>query len=306
MKSLFALLLFFSFNNASAFETQVVFKNHLSFTANSLESIDRQNEKFSAEVTDSQLQSLIISTVQKTIQLLPARYLPPRLTVSVERDALFTKTGKNAEKIPLSMVLTFQIPTKNEIRYSDFELQGHPEAARTIIAHETGHMLIEWACRSVGVTKPTDSSVQSSHWVGSIYEGVADYISATVNNTTVIGAPGAWYARDILKFKTLDEAHRGSVSTLKLVEQGFASEGLIPRYQTYVDLLAEFKKEASDSTVGDSYVEAPWLAGQLWELNRIYGSIRVFGAVLEIAVSGEKFTDPEIFLGDVKQILSMR
>lgn len=306
IKFLFMISLVFSADIASAFDVKVVFKNNLSFTADSLESMNRQNETFSTENTDPQLESLILSTVEKTVQLLPTRYLPPSLTINVERNALFTKPGKVAEQIPLSMVFTVQIPTKNEVKYSDFEMQNHPEATRTIIAHETGHMLIEWACRSAGVTKPTDRTVQSSHWVGSIYEGVADYISATVNNTTVIGTPGAWYSRDILKFDNLEEAHKGSASTIKLVEQGWIQAGLIPRYQTYVDTIAEFKNEAPDDTVGDSYVEAPWLAGQLWKLNKIYGSKLVFDSILTIAVSGKKFANPELFLHDVKSSLKQK
>lgn len=288
---------------AFAFTIKVIFRHELSFTAESLEARTRQNESFDEQNTDPQLESLILATVSQTVKLLPPRYLPPLLTFNVERSALFTKTRKAPELIPLSMVLTSQIPTKNEIRYSDYEMRTHPEAARTIIAHETGHMLIEWACRAEGVTKPTDSTVQSSHWAGSIYEGVADYISATVNNTTIIGTPGAWYARDILKFDTLDAAHKGSISTVTLVEQGWTESGLIPRYQTYVDLVRDFKKQASEDTVGDSYVEAPWLAGQFWKLNAVYGSESVFASILKLAVSGKKFISPEPFLNDVKLAL---
>lgn len=303
IRYLWLTILMFGAATASAFEARVVFKNNLAFTAPSVASLDRRDETYSTENTDPELESLILSTVQKTATLLPARYLPPRLTIHIERDALYTKPDHAAEQIPLSMVFTTQVPTRNEIRYSDFEMRDRPEATRTIVAHEVGHMLIEWACRAVGVTKPTDATVQSSHWVGSVYEGVADYIGAVVSGTTIIGSPGAWYSRDILQFDTLAEARQGRVPTLRLVEEGWTQAGLIPRYSTYVDLIAEFKKEASDDTVGDAYVEGPWLAGQLWRLGEAEGFKKVFDVILEIAVSGRQYTDPEVFLADVTSAL---
>ena len=300
----FSLALFIS-SWSLAFQVKIVTKQNLSFTAESADSIERTDEKFQVIANDPQIEKLIRLAVQDTVKLLPSQYLPPQLTVNIEDSATFTDLKGNSEKIPLSLIFSIQIPARIEIQFTEFEIKGNTRAIATIVSHETGHMLIEWACRSKGITKADQPFL--SHLGGSIYEGIADYVSATVNHTSMIGGAPSWFSRDILRFKTVDEARAYKENSVETVEQGLMAEGLIPQYHTYTNMIESLKAElAEDPTYKDPYLEGTWLAGQLWLLNQTQGVQKVFDAVLVVASSGEKIGDPQIFLSEVRSHLNLK
>ena len=281
-----------------AMEITVVKRTNFTFQADSIGAIDRTKESYSSSPVDPHLENLIKTTIRNTVKLLPTKYLPKRLTVNVESRGVFTAPGKRGEALPLSLVLTTQLPAKDQIRFSNYEIKNDSYSVQTVLAHETGHMLIEWACRKEGVTPPNQTFL--SHWSKPIYEGVADYISATVNNTTIIGSSTAWFHRDILQYNSLAAAKNPALSIADVAEQGLTSVGLIPRFGSYRDWIDGVRKILTQLDMKDPYAEGTWLAGQLWKLNDTYGAQTVFNAVLAIAITGEKFDDEQIFLDMVE------
>lgn len=162
---------------------------------------------------------------------------------------------------------------------------------------------MEWACRATGITQPNETM---SHWSGAIYEGVADYIAATVNDTNLIGGKDQWFTRDILQFQTLDEAMHSQITSIDIVENGLTAAGFIPQYRTYTEMIAEFKNEIIKiPDYQDSYVIGSWLAGQLWQLDKATSQAEVFEAILAVAITGKKIDNPQVFLKMVKTQLAI-
>jgi hypothetical protein len=282
------------------FEVKVIQKQNLTYRSVNLGSSLRGHESYTEKAAPPKLNQLIVSVVKITARLLPSKFLPKTLIINIEEEALFSKNGSVFERIPLSLIFTAQVPLKNQIRFSNYEIKNCAQCIRTILAHETGHLLMEWVGRGSGVLK-LDQTMHTI-WSGSIYEGVADYISAIVNQTTDIGARGAWFGRNILQYKTLEEAQAQSTNTLQVVEAAFKMSGLIPRYRSYSDMISEMKSEWPAAGYRDPYIEGSWLAGELWRLSQVKGSRAVFGSIVHIASKGQRFSDPREFLKAVVKL----
>lgn len=305
MRSLFLLLSLLGSVRAFPFEINVVEHKKLELSAKDLLQLNRAGTQFTSVPVEAKLKNKIISVIKNTVQLLPPRYLPHDLEIALERTAVVTSPDEFNEEIPLSLFLTTQVPLKNQIRFSDYEIQNDDEAIRTILSHETGHMLIEWALHAEKILR-TD---QTAHviWSGAIYEGVADYVSATVNNSSHIMGTSKWYSRDISRFKTITEAKNFNENSLQIVEDGLKSENFIPRYKTYTKMIAALKIDLEGvANFSDPYIVGTWLAGQLWNLNKTYGSKKVFATVLAVTISGKKFKDADIFFSEIESQLKQK
>jgi hypothetical protein len=306
MRIALTMLLFLLCSSVFAFQVNITTRNNLKFQASSLEASQRTQEVFDIGQTDPNYKMLIKKSIESVVSLFPSQYLPPSITVNIESQAVYINSKGMNDMIPMSVFLSTQISGKNQIRLCDYEIKNNPEAIRTLLAHETGHIIIEWAWRFSG----TFSSGQMSNWIWtkSIFEGVADYLSATVNNTTLIGGGNKfWYGRNILMFATYEDAKKRSlINTIQDVKFGLYNEGLL-KYKTYRSLIQEFEIELHDTPfIPDPNAEGSWLAGQLWMLNIKYGKRRVIDAILKIAFTGIKKSDVEEFFKEVESYLVVR
>lgn len=303
MRALILTMLCLIGHQSFALHVDVVTRDHLKFQASSIEASSRFKESFDVGQTDPEYQKLIVKSVQDVAAFLPSKYQQAAITINLESNAEFTDSKSTTEQIPMSVLLSTQLFGKNQIRICDHEIRNNPDAVKTLISHEMGHIIIEWAWRASGVV-PADK-LSNWLWTKSIYEGVADYLSATANDTTKIGGGSKnWYGRDILKYPTRDEAQRQTLlSTAAQIKFGLKIEGLL-KYKTYSSLINDIETELKEKPLmPDSNAEGSWLAGRLWLLNSKYGKQRVIDAVLKIALEGQKHEDIQVFLKEVKSTL---
>lgn len=274
---------------------KVTFKNNISFGADGLAG-PRLDEVFSSNSAPKDLTELTVKTIEEEIKLLPPEFHSVPITIFFEVQATLRFADGFTQDTPLSVLTSMQNPLENSIRLGIYEVRNDPVSVRSILAHEMGHMLVEWASRQTGVT-PTEQLLFSA-WSKGIYEGVADFISSAVTRSTLIGSNTSWFHRDILKYlgSTLQQTQTDRLS-LKMAESGLPSINLVPQYRAYREWLDWLKGAFQDPAVIDPYAQGDWLAGELWKRsdNGRCANL-VVTQIIRMGAGGTKFDDPNQFL----------
>lgn len=258
---------------------------------------DRSNEKFDAEEVDPNFKAAAEGVLAKSLQFLPLKYWPLQLTIVHESKALVRSPLENGS-IPISVINSYQRPIESMIQLGMFELEEDLDGYKRTLAHEIGHMLVEWASRSAGST-PADAP-RISFWHQSVYEGVGDYFETVLNGPSL--GDTRWYVRDAFRFSSLEEALQTQENTAATAERGFSKSGLIA-HPLYLDWLEKVKAYI-DSLSGDPYMAGSWLAGQLFKLGERASHKQVADRIIQMAVEGRQFTNVEQFLNEVSSGLA--
>ena len=199
------------------------------------------------------------------------------------------------EHAPLSLVTTQQNPTDHSIRVGTFEFRKDQDGMNSMFAHEMGHMIVEWASRQSGATSPDDFWM--TNWSPDIYEGVADFVSATALRRTFVGSKDGWFHRDLLQYQHLSfDQIRGDRLSLRMAQTGLKRVGLVPQFKVYQIWLDWMENLFSDTTIDDPYAGGVWLAGRLLQLAQCKSSTSMIHKIVRLAATGEKFDNPERFL----------
>lgn len=283
--------------NLSNIEIKIENRTNLQFESTDA-FLTRQNETYLSNEASPEIKSLVQQTVLDTIQLIDPTFYFSNIKIQLESEALI-KSASYTETIPISVVFTQQLPPENAIRFGTLEVINDPQAFRSILAHEMGHMIMEWVARKNGTAKESDSVLP--FWSKSIYEGVADFASACVTGKTLIGSKGAWYSRDILKYQDLDSARNPNPNIADIISNGFSSIGLIPKYRSYVELSETLTDLVKSKAMKDSYAEGTWVAGQLWKLSSECHDKKIWKTLTEFSKRGTAIQDPADFIDQVKK-----
>jgi hypothetical protein len=221
------------------------------------------------------------------------------IAVYLESSANIAYPDGTLENTPLSIITSLQDPPKNVIRLGISEIQDDVQAVRSILAHEMGHMLVEWASRQAGTT-PKDQKF-FSHWNKGVFEGVADFISAATTGSTIIGSRNCWFNRDILKYKSVEEAQQDR-QTLRMFTAHMNSSGWATQYRVYASFLNTLEKLFQDPEVIDPYAAGDWLAMKLWQASDDgKNSKEMILRILAIAQAGTKIESVEDFWTKIQE-----
>jgi hypothetical protein len=271
---------------------EVVERTDLEFSAPNLGDA-RSSESFAVREPASKILDSAQRISRLALSFLDPKFHPASLRIVLETRGVMTFEDGTKESIPLSLMTSQQQPAKSEIRMGMLELENDVTAFETILAHELGHMLVEWPCRQSRVTKDEDFVL--THWEKSIYEGVADWFAAVVTGQTTIGSSEIWFSRDILRFGSLQEAREAPKMLLVDLERGLNSLGLIEKYRAYAEWMSLVREYISD--IHDPYAEGTWVAGQLWKISQgTKDAHSLARRIVELALSGQSMADPEEFI----------
>ena len=111
------------------------------------------------------------------------------------------------------------------------EIEKNTVAYESILAHELGHMIVEWPTRIKGLVK--DSDLVIPYWSKSIYEGVADFFAVSLTGRRIIGSSDIWFNRAIDDYEDYDSAKNPDGGTLALAIKGLESMDLQERFLAY-------------------------------------------------------------------------
>ena len=257
----------------------------------------RLSETFRSLPAPADIANAIEQTVHRVEALLPAFVHAEAMTIYLESSGSVVYPDGTIEMTPLSIITGMQSPKNNVIRLGIWEIQNDELALRSILAHEMGHMLVEWASRQAG-TIPADQDL-FRNWDASIYEGVAEFISAVTTGSTIIGCDTCWFHRDIFKYQTIDEARQDHL-TLEMLEAQMNSNGWAARYPVYGDFLKFLKDWFQDPTHVDQYAAGDWLAMKLWQASDSGKTPKdIIRRILEVAQTRVHIDSPEDFLATV-------
>lgn len=287
---LLLMVLSISINQAhalSSLQINIIKKENLSFSTLNFLSSKRFDEMYTNGVVAPEMKATIEDSINDTIALLPTKYVPKEITVYLEDHATIKESEVIHENVPLSVLFSVQQPKLGSIRFNTFEIITDYKSIRSIMSHEMGHMLIEWACRKEG-TFPADQNVLQ-HLDHSIYEAIADYVAAVVTNDTIIGGKNTWFSRDILEYETVEQARNTSKSIVAETDAGLREFGLIPNFKLYNQLIPILEDAVQETGSNYPGSDGVWLAGQFWKLSQTVGKQKVFDIILKIAITGEKF-----------------
>jgi hypothetical protein len=260
--------------------------------------LSRGKEGFEFTTTPPWLQDLIQGTVEKTASLIDPLFFPEEVRIILEREVLVHHKDFS-EQVPASLVLSGQIPPQNAIRLGLFEIGDDIAAIRSILAHEMGHMIMEWVARKSG--KASESDFVLPFWSKAIYEGVADFAAVCVTGDTLVGSRNGWFQRDILQFSELSEVPPPSVQKIR---EGFVAHSLIPQFRTYVNWLAAIEDYFQGSGSREPYAEGTWIAGQLWRMSSSCNDRIIWQTITSIAAEGKDLRDSKEFLRLVREKFS--
>lgn len=258
---------------------------------------DRTNEQFDAKEVDPKFKAAAEELFAESLNFLPLKYWPLQLTIVHESKAL-VRSPLERGSIPISVINSYQRPMESMIQLGMLELEPDLDGYKRTLAHEIGHMLVEWASRSAGSTPATSPRI--SFWHQSVYEGVGDYFETVLNGPSL--GDTRWYVRDAFRFSKLEDALQTKGNTAAAAERGFRESGLIA-HPLYLDWLEKVKAYI-DSLSGDPYMAGSWLAGQLFKLGEQTSHDQVAGRIVQLAVEGRQFTSVEHFLKEVSSGLA--
>ncbi|MBO9666664.1 MAG: hypothetical protein J7501_07595 [Bdellovibrio sp.] len=282
-----------------AMNLQVVTRKNLRFSNPNLQITARASETFEIDSSAPEYEALVKESALKVIALLPEQYQTGNLTINIESSGTFIDPTGFEENIPLSVLLSVEMPEVNQIRICNHELKTDLISTRSLVSHEVGHVIISRLWDASGKIEHGDWA-----WKKSIYEGVADYIAATATNQTSGGTN--WWDRDVLRYKSFEEANKQTLlATVEAVKAAYAKDGLL-KFRSYQNLISSLEAELSElpTPPADSNAIGSWLAGQLWLLNQEYGKDKVLSAVFKIALTGDKKSDPQAFVEEVRNLLT--
>ncbi len=271
------------------------YRRDLTFEAPDLGGM-RTGETFRQERLSLANSLALDATITDCLQLLDAKYWPAQVKIELETEAQMTFPDGFKETIPVSLIVSQQQPSISSIRMGMFEINDDAKAFKSILAHEMGHMLPEWACRKTGVTGADEPFL--THWSKPVYEGVADWIAAVISGTTLIGSHNIWFQRDILAWESLAES-KGTVGALaRFMKESLQRTGLT-KYRAYREWIDIVNRYMGDKP--DPYAEGQWIAKQLWTLSTGRRNAKwICDAIIHVAASGQSFDDSEIFLAEVE------
>ena len=254
----------------------------------------RTFESFDLLPISKTLEESALKVVERCLFFLPLEFHPEQLWIDLEYSGKIIFQGSERfELIPISLVMSQQQPASSRIRMGMHEIGNDIKAFESILAHEMGHMLPEWALRKSNLVSEQDSVIP--FWSKPIYEGIADWLAAVITEQTVIGSDKIWFSRNINEFKSISEARDTIGGMSKILEEGFKSEQLAPKFIAYQEWLNLVFHYFGDKV--NPYAEGQWIASQLWEIsNEIQGAKKLFKKILEIGLTGKELQDSESFV----------
>lgn len=259
---------------------------------------NRTKETYEETSCGNEILRLSKSLYEKALGFLPRSYWPEKLNIALESKANITITGENInEEAPMSLITSRQVPNQSEIRMGMHEIEGDLDAYSSILAHELGHMIIEWPSRKQGVVKDSDEVIP--FWSKSIYEGVADFFAVILTGSRIIGSENIWFNRSIDDFKDYESAKNSNKGTLSLAVEGLTSQDLDKKYKSYSHWLSLIEKYVNELGE-DPYTTGTVLARDLFNLSERIGQDAVMRKIIDIALTGKKFDLPQIFYDEVK------
>lgn len=261
----------------------------------------RTNEFFDEVAVSEAKSDQIRLVVDQSLQLLDLRYWPVQLSIDLETSATMQFPDGFQEQIPISLIVSQQQPKDCSIRMGVWDIENDSIAFQSILAHEMGHMLPEFACRQTGVVPPSDPFL--THWSKPIYEGVADWTAAVIMNSSLIGSNSCWFSRDILKWETLAES-QDTVGDMAELLRSSITKLQLDNYRAYSEWIELVGKYLGDQP--DPYAEGQWIAKQLWlKSSGRRRSRKVFDAIINVALTGDEFKSAEGFLAEVDRKMSI-
>jgi hypothetical protein len=275
---------------------QIYEKSSLYFEADSLTD-HRKSETFEKKGCSEELRSVAMNLYERTRDILPERLRPKGITIHLEYDArVQLDSGKIKEEIPLSLITSMQVPSKSEIRMGMLELTNDVAAFKSILAHELGHMIIEWPARINGLANDRDAVIP--FWTKSIYEGVADFYSVFITGSRIIGSRDLWFKRSIDDYRNFEHALESGSGTFDTVIKELSAMGLLKHesYKHWTNLVKGFVKNMGE----DPYNAGTVLARQLIDLSDEIGGEAVVDRIVELALTGKEFQDPKKFLKEIE------
>ena len=255
---------------------------------------DRQDERFISSAVEPNLLSSTKRVINVCADVLPREYHPELIKIALETNAKVKIKDDPVQDLPISMILSMQIPKAYEIRMGTWEISNNMPAYESVLAHEMGHMLIEWPCQKYGIVSKDDRIL--SHWDRSIYEGVADFFAAGVTGNTTIVAKDLWFHRSLYDFSSFGESTYPKKNLYIQIRDGLKSIGLVPKYKAYSDWLLEVK-EWIEVMGRDPYSQGTWIAQQLWNISDSGKKLHeTMGRLIEIALTGKELKNSEDLL----------
>lgn len=285
------------------FEVDVVTRKNLIFSAPDISATKRSFETFEVAETSPEFERVVKKTALDVIALLPEQYRIGKVTINFESEGIYINSVGENEIVPMSALLSVEMPEVQQIRICNYEYKTDINMTKMVVAHEMGHLITSIAWKASGKIPPDE--INEWRWTKAIYEGVADYFAATVNDTSDSFGTNAWYARNILKYRTLQEAQQRTwIATIDEIRNEFENKGLL-KYQAYKKMFSMIEEDLNRApTVPiDTNAVGSWVAGQLWLLNEKYGKDKVVSAVLNVALTGEKRSDPQSFVDDIRRLV---
>jgi hypothetical protein len=121
----------------------LVFRENLSFHAEDLGS-ERTKEDFSSGVETAEVAKLTKNIVLQSLDLLDKQYWPKEIGIDFETWGRMYWPDGSMEELPISLIVSQQRPKDSRIRLGMHEILKDRDAQSSIVAHEMGHMLVEW------------------------------------------------------------------------------------------------------------------------------------------------------------------
>ena len=242
-------------------------------------SMDRISESYSVVEPENKAAKVIKEAVLAAAKLIDTSFWPDEFTIHLEKKATI-KGPAYIETVPTSLVLSRQIPQENAIRLGIYELENNEKAFASILSHEVGHMIMEWVSRKSGSTSPDDEVIP--FWSKPIYEGIADFATACVTGSTLVGSNRIWFNRDILKYSSLEQSRNPEEKMSTSIEEAFFSLNLIPHFKFYTSWLNTIEKFLEKTGTKDPYSEGTWVAGELWRVSHECKNRRIWANPIRI------------------------
>lgn len=244
-------------------QVQVVELSNYSFAADSFFQ-ERKNLAFIEVPADTKFSTWALDAIERVNLLIPNQDRLDNVKIKLIFEADIQTSSGLIVAVPMSMIDSYQEPKTLSIRLGMLELKNDEISFKMTVAHEYSHLIFENASRSAGTTLPTAEAIE--FWAKPIYEGTADVMAAMALNTHYTGSILSWGTRDLLEFKTLEDAQKAKDTTVVKARDAFQKMSLIPQFQIYVNWLEVIEKFIQSAGGKDPYAEGSWFAGSLFKV----------------------------------------